>query len=74
MPFYDDIKKLRQKMLLSQTAFAEELGVSFTTVNRWEMGRAKPSYKAMKAIDEYCRKNNIDFDIRTLIDETERRL
>ena len=71
MPFSDDIKKLRQKMFLSQNAFAEEIGVSYTTVNRWEMGHAKPSYKAMKAIDDYCKKNNIDFDVRTLIDEEE---
>lgn len=63
MPFADDIKKLRQKLLLSQTAFAKEIGVSFTTVNRWEMGRANPSYKAMKNIDNYCKKNHIDFDI-----------
>ena len=62
MLFSDEIKKLRKKLLLSQTAFAQEIGVSYTTVNRWEMGRAKPSYKTLKAIDEYCRKNNIEFD------------
>jgi transcriptional regulator with XRE-family HTH domain len=71
MLFSDEIKKLRKKLLLSQTAFAQEIGVSYTTVNRWEMGRAKPSYKTLKAIDDYCSRNNIEFDVRQLINEIE---
>ena len=63
MSFSSDIKSIRQRGLLSQEAFAKVLGVSFTTVNRWECGKAKPSYKAMKQIDEYCKANGIDFDI-----------
>lgn len=63
MSFSKDIKRVRQNSLLSQEAFAQALGVSFTTVNRWESGKSKPSYKAMKNIDEYCKANNIDFDI-----------
>ncbi len=63
MSFCKDIKRVRQNSLLSQEAFAQALGVSFTTVNRWESGKSKPSYKAMKNIDEYCKANNIDFDI-----------
>lgn len=63
MNFSENIKFIRQKSLLSQEALAKELGVSFTTVNRWESGKTKPTYKTMKLIDEYCRRNNIDFDI-----------
>ncbi len=63
MSFSTDIKHIRQCSLLSQEAFAQALGVSFTTVNRWECGKAKPSYKTMKLIDEYCKRNNIAFDI-----------
>ena len=63
MSFSSSIKYIRQNSLLSQEAFAKELGVSFTTVNRWESGKSKPSYKAMKLIDEYCKKNSIDFNI-----------
>ena len=66
MSFSKDIKRVRQNSLLSQEAFAQALGVSFTTVNRWESGKSKPSYKAMKNIDEYCKENNIDFDISHL--------
>ena len=63
MSFGSDIKSVRQQSLLSQEAFAQELGVSFTTVNRWESGKSKPSYKAMKQIDDFCKAHNIDFDI-----------
>lgn len=37
--FSEEIKTIRQKSLLSQEAFAQALGVSFTTVNRWETGK-----------------------------------
>ena len=70
MAVSDDIKKLRQKCFLSQEAFAKELGVSFATVNRWESGKTKPTYKTMKMIDEFCRKNGCDFDIRQEMDGT----
>lgn len=63
MAFSEEIKKLRQRLFMSQTAFAQELGVSYTTVNRWEMDRAKPTYKTMKLIDDYCKEKGIEFDI-----------
>ena len=63
MAFSEESKKLRQRLFMSQTAFAQELGVSYTTVNRWEMGRAKPTYKNMKLIADYCKEKGIEFDI-----------
>lgn len=63
MNFSEKIKQIRQQRFLSQEAFAKELGVSFATVNRWESGKTKPTYKTMKLIDVYCRSNGIDFDI-----------
>lgn len=63
MSFRQDIKNIRQKSLMSQMEFAKVLGVSFSTVNRWECGKSKPSYKAMKQINDFCKANEIDFDI-----------
>ena len=63
MSLGNDIKLLRQRCLLSQQDFAKELGVSFATINRIESGKSKPTYKPMKLIDDYCKKNAIDFDI-----------
>ena len=37
------IKRLRDRMGLTQTDLAERLGVSFPTVNRWENAKSKPS-------------------------------
>ena len=63
MSFSEDIKKIRRKNFLNEEEFANQVGVSYTTVNRWETGKAKPNLKTMKLIDSYCKKNNIDFDI-----------
>ncbi len=63
MSFAEDIKKIRRTAFLTQEDFAKEIGVSFATVNRWETGKAKPNLKTMKLIDDYCKKNKIDFDI-----------
>lgn len=59
----DDIKALRLMCLYSQEEFAKELGVSFSTVNRWERQKSKPNYNAMKKIDRYCKKHNIVFQV-----------
>lgn len=69
MNFSEKIKQIRQQQFLSQEAFAKELGVSFATVNRWESGKTRPTYKTMKLIDGYCRSNSIDFDITKELEE-----
>ena len=56
MGFCNEIKDIRQKCFLSQEAFAKELGVSFATVNRWEAGKTKPTYKTMRLIDNFCKR------------------
>ncbi|MCD7737599.1 MAG: helix-turn-helix domain-containing protein [Lachnospiraceae bacterium] len=63
MIFSEEIKKIRKKALLSQEDFAKELGVSYSTVNRWETGKTLPNYKTMKRIDTFCKNNGIDFAI-----------
>jgi DNA-binding transcriptional regulator YiaG len=45
MVFFEEIKQLRQRLFMSQTVFAQELGVSYTTVNRWKMWKAKHTIK-----------------------------
>lgn len=70
MVFSDDIREIRQKCFLSQEAFAKELGVSFATVNRWESGKTKPTYKTMKLIDDFCRNRQINFDVRQELEES----
>lgn len=54
MPFSSEIKKARLSCFLNQSEFAKAIGVSFTTVNRWENGKAQPNIKAMKALKQFC--------------------
>ena len=43
MTFGEAIIKLRSERRISQRQLAEELNVSFTSVNRWENGRTMPN-------------------------------
>ena len=61
MGFSEKIKTLRQECLLSQEAFAKELGVSFATVNRWEKGTSTPRPQQVYAFEKYCEKRNVYF-------------
>lgn len=63
MNFSERIKHIRQAQFLSQESFAKELGVSFATVNRWESGKTKPTYKTMRVLAEYCERKGIAFEI-----------
>ena len=44
------IRQLREKMILSQTEFAELLGVSNVTVSRWETGKSFPTIKLKRKL------------------------
>lgn len=61
------LKEIRKKGLMSQMDFAQELGVSFSTVNRWENNKAVPNYQARKKIKDFCYEKGIPFDIDTNI-------
>ena len=59
MDFAQTIKTLREKLFLSQSEFAERLGVSFATVNRWENDKHEPTYKKKRIIIAMCKKHGI---------------
>jgi DNA-binding transcriptional regulator YiaG len=63
MTLSEAIKKIRKERFLSQEEFAKDIGVAFSTVNRWENGKAQPSYKAMKTLNDYCKRYSIDISI-----------
>lgn len=46
------IKELRKKAFLSQTELSQILGISFTTVNRWENGKFEPTIKTKKRLND----------------------
>ncbi len=60
MIYAEAIEKLRKKMLLTQTEFADLLGVSFGTVNRWENGKYEPTMKMKRKLVPYFKKYKIE--------------
>ena len=52
----DLVKEIRSQLALSQEDLARQLGISFTTVNRWENGQVKPSKLARAQFDNFCAK------------------
>ncbi len=49
------ITKLRVALGLTQEQFAARVGVTLSTVNRWENGKGKPSPLALLRIEELQR-------------------
>ncbi len=52
------IRKLRLALGLTQEQFAAKVGVTFSTANRWESGKSKPSPLAMQQIKELSAEPN----------------
>lgn len=53
------IKQIRTYLNMSQTEFAEQLNVTFQTVNRWENGRAVPNKLAQSTMYELCKSKSV---------------
>ncbi|RMA77579.1 DNA-binding XRE family transcriptional regulator [Metamycoplasma subdolum] len=50
MNWLELIKQLRNKMLITQSELAEEIGVTFATVNRYENGWFEPTMKIKRKL------------------------
>lgn len=61
MGLSDEIILIRKKGFCTQVEFAERIGVSFSTVNRWETGKMSPNVSTMKRLKAYCDALNIEF-------------
>lgn len=53
------IKQIREHLNINQTELAEQLNVTFATVNRWENGRAVPNKLAQYKLYEICKENDV---------------
>jgi transcriptional regulator with XRE-family HTH domain len=56
------IKALRKSLALSQTVFAERVGVSLPSVARWELGTFRPSLLAARLLLEFADANRDALD------------
>jgi len=50
------VRETRYHLGLTQLQFAQKLGVSFQSVNRWKNGRTQPLPIVLKQIEEVLRK------------------
>ncbi len=67
------IKQIRAYLNMSQTEFAEQLNVTFQTVNRWENGRALPNKLAQSKMFDLCREKQVpvyDMVLKKIADES----
>lgn len=53
------IKDVRRQLEMTQEQLANALNVSFSTINRWENGKAEPSNLAQKTFFDFCEGNLI---------------
>jgi len=56
------LKETRQKAFLTQEAFAKELNVTASTINRWEHSKARPNLSAMKLLKQFCISNELNYE------------
>ena len=62
MTFSEKVLELRGRIQITQRQLAELLGVSFTTVNRWEKGHYEATILVRRRFDDLCKKHGIIFD------------
>lgn len=60
MSFEVLVKRVRNKLGLSQEQLAREMNISFSTINRWEKGKNKPSQMAKELFYAFCNSKGID--------------
>ena len=54
-----DLRSLRESLELTQEEFAHELGVTVSTVCRWENGHSGPSRLAVRMIQVYAEQKGV---------------
>ena len=68
MDIAEIIKSIRTELGLSQDDFARELDVAFTTVNRWENSKFKPTKIARTLLRTYCIEHGVDRKLINALD------
>lgn len=56
----DIIKNMRNSVSMNQEQFAECLGTTVLSINRWENGKTEPNKMAQKQLYQFCKDNSID--------------
>ena len=62
MQLSEILKIMRKKLFMTQEDLSVKLGVTTSTINRWEHGKVKPNMTAMKKLKTFCEEQNIPFE------------
>ena len=62
MDYAKAVKKLREKLIMTQSEFAVLLNVSAITISRWESGVFEPTIKAKRKLAKLFTDNNIEVE------------
>jgi len=69
MKLEEILKSIRKELKITQEQFARDIGVSFSTLNRWERGHRSPSPLAMQTIKTYCKEKSVSDDLIAALDK-----
>ena len=58
-----NVRTVRRRLGMSQEKFAAAIGVSFSTVSRWENAHRKPSPLSWRAVQELVRRRGLGEDL-----------
>ena len=61
----NEIKEIRKKLKINQDQFAKALGVSFSTISRWETGISSPNdvqREQIEALQDLLKHKEVDTD------------
>lgn len=62
MSFPEQVRFVRMFLQLSQTELAEQIGISYATVSRWERENRTPQLAMLGKFYSFCMRNGIEFD------------
>jgi putative transcriptional regulator len=57
-----NVRAMRRRLGMSQERFAAEIGVTFSTVSRWENAHNEPSHLSWRAIQGLARRHGLGED------------
>lgn len=63
MEFKDKCLYVRAQLNLTQDELVKKLNVSYPSISRWEMGKVKPTRKVLLIFENFCKENDIKFDM-----------
>ncbi|MBQ2973295.1 MAG: helix-turn-helix transcriptional regulator [Clostridia bacterium] len=63
LSFPEQMKFVRMFLQLSQTELAEKIGISYSTVSRWERENRTPQLAMLGKFYSFCMRNGIELDL-----------